>query len=54
MKVKSLKNHYYEGVIRYKGQEYFCDDVFGERVVRMGICKKLTTQRKKRVNKNKL
>lgn len=51
MKVKSLKNHYYEGKLRWEGQEYFCDDVFGERVVRWGLCKELKAQRKKRTRK---
>ena len=55
MKVKALKNHYFESVYVHAGQTYMCDKVHGGMVVRNGICEEVTLpkKREKKVVPNK-
>ena len=47
MKLKTIKPHYLEGVYRDKGYEYITDKVFGESMVRRGICKAIDLPKRK-------
>lgn len=41
MKLKAIKQHYYEEHIVYLGQTYEADKIHAERAVRNGICELL-------------
>jgi hypothetical protein len=51
MKIKVLKQHYYEGVLIYKGEELFCDKVHGSMMVRRGLAEEIKPKRKPRKKK---
>lgn len=48
MKVKALKPHYYDGIYIFPNQEYFCDKIHGDKVVRLGIAKSLDKPKEKK------
>jgi len=41
MKLKTIIHHHYEGLYRPVGAVYFSDKIFGEMVVRRGICSEI-------------
>ncbi len=53
MKLKALKNHYYDGELRGVGTVYFADKVHSERAVRNGLCDevKVPVKREKKERK---
>ena len=56
MKLKAIKQHYYEDVLILKGEEYYADINHGGVVVRRGICEDITPTAppKKRTRKKKV
>lgn len=54
MKVKALKNHYdWDGKYVYKGTIYMVDIVYGDVIVRNGLCKKMELPKRRTKRKNK-
>ena len=46
MKLKAIKPHYYEGIFRHKGNEYFADKIHSGFCLRNGLCEDVTPKRK--------
>ena len=53
MKLRSLKNHYFDNEYRLTGSVYHTNKVKGESLVKRGICEEIKTEKKERKPRRK-